>query len=639
MDELLDQFLIEGRELVQQASEDVLALDRDPSDAARLDSVFRAIHTLKGSVGLFDLAPMGQALHAAEDLLSAIRGGRLAITGALTSLLLDTIGATEQWLGEIGQTGSLSRGAAQRGQALQDALCAPLAGSQPASASEPIQGAAPDWVAPLLARTPELAGQALTAMRYIPRPDAFLGGDDPLDLIRAIPGLAALDVLPREPWGAAQIEPFTCNLVISVLSQAPLDDVRRVMRFVMDQVVLVAVAPVTGPAPGPAARGLRVDAGKVDALVDLVGELIVAKNALAHLAAQVAAADVQLGRALAANQADIERLVGDTHRAVMGLRMVPLAQTFRRLPRLVRDLAGRMGKDIQFDIAGDELEADKSVVDGLYEPLLHGLRNAVDHGIENPAERAASGKPSPAQIRLSAGRDGNQIVISLIDDGRGIDPVQIRAVAQARGIRTAAALAAMDDQAVAELIFEPGFSTAATITDVSGRGVGMDAVRSAVSALGGRVALSTRLGLGTTIRLTLPQTATVHKILIVELGGERFGIPLSAVAEMARVPLDQIHQAASGEAFVLRGQTVPVLRLASLLGQPVVPRLPGAATLLVAETADGPVGLEVDGVATRVDVLLRPLTGLLAGMPGMLGAALLGDGSILMVLDLMELIG
>jgi two-component system chemotaxis sensor kinase CheA len=639
MDELLEQFLIEGRELVQQASEDLLALDRDHGDTARLDSAFRAVHTLKGSVGLFDLAPMGHALHAAEDLLSAVRDGRLALDRGIIGTLLDCVGASEEWLDGIGQAGQLPPGAEQRGRDLQTKLSARL--GQAHAAAIPASGTG-EWLTALQLRArtaiaeARSAGHGLTALRYVPAADCFLNGDDPLAVIGSIPGLVAVFVAAREPWSIAPVEPFTCNLVIEALSTAAMDEVAGVLRFVSDQVEIADLAASAVAAPPPVSRVLRVDAGRIDALMDLVGELIVAKNALAHLATRAAALDMELGRALTVNQGDIERLAGEMHRAVMGVRMIPLAQTFRRFPRLVRELAAKVGKEVEFEVTGEELEADKSIVDALYEPLLHVLRNAIDHGIEALPDRIAAGKPAVARLTLAANWISNQLVVSVCDDGPGLDLAKIREVARQRGV--AGAAGALDDAAAAELIFAPGFSTAAVVTDVSGRGVGMDAVRSAIAALGGRVALSSEPGAGTTLRLVLPPTVTIHKIITVQVGEDRFGIPIAALVETARVPASHIRPVGGAEAFVLRDRTIPLLRLATLLDRPAGPR-PAAAKILIVATAEGPVGVEVDDLAERVDVLLRPLTGLLSGMAGVLGAALLGDGSVLTVLDMLELIG
>jgi two-component system, chemotaxis family, sensor kinase CheA len=641
-DELLDQFLIEGRELVQQASEDLLALERDPGDAARIDSVFRAIHTLKGSVALFDFAPMGSMLHAAEDLLGAVRAQHLAAGRAVIDALLACVGTSEAWIGAIACSGALPADAGAEAERLRVALSAPLGGA----AAGLGQAVDPAWVAGLLARVEaSVAARAVTALRYVPAADCFYLGDDPMQLARAIPDLLFLHIGGNAPWQLENFDPFACNLCFEALSAAPAERVRAPFRFVPDQVAIVELAggPVAerpgAPKPGgdAAARTLRVDAARIDALVDLVGELMVAKNGLAHLAAQ--AADPTLARALHASHADIERLAASMHRAVMGVRMLPLARTFRRLPRLVRDIAAQLGKEVAFDIGGEDVQADKTIVDALFEPLLHVLRNAVDHGIEDAALRRAAGKPPAGRVTLRASRAGDQIVIAVADDGAGVDPARVREAAVARGLVDASAIDTLDDRQAAALIFTPGFSIATAVTAVSGRGVGMDAVRAGVEALGGRVALESTQGAGTIVTLTLPQALMVTTVMSVLVGGERFGIPMDVVAETARIPVSRIVPIRAGEAFVLRDRTIPLLRLASLLRLGPGPRAAAHARVLICAFGAERVGVEVDGFGDRMDVLVRPLTGLLAGMQAVLGTALLGDGRVLLVLDVAALVG
>jgi two-component system chemotaxis sensor kinase CheA len=650
MSELLETFLTEARELVQQAADDLLALERDPDDAARLDGAFRSIHTLKGSVAIFDLAPMAAALHAGEDLLEALRAGQLALDRATIDLLLELVGASEAWVDSIATSGALPEDAPMRGKALEAALRQPLAGDAPAphAAASAESPAAPDWLPALAAREAEVlarahaAGQAVTALRYVPAPDCFFLGDDPMALIRAVPQLAALHIAPRAPWPVEGMDPFACNLVIEAASTAPAAEIRRVLRLVADQVALAEIPapaqPATALPASSTSRSLRVDAGRIDALVDLAGELIVAKNGLAHLVAQAGTADPAFARALAESHAGIERLADAMHRAMLGLRMVPLGRSLVRFPRLVRDIAARLGKEVAFTIQGEAVEADKAIVDGLFEPLLHLLRNAIDHGIEEPAAREATGKPRAGRIALVARREGEGVLVELSDDGRGLDPVRLRQVARERGLMEPAAIEALEDAAALDLVFLSGFSTASAVTDISGRGVGMDAVRVAVEAMGGRIALSSTPGAGTTIRLSLPQGASVTTVLTVRAGGEAFGIPAEMVSETARIPAERILPLRDAEAFVLRDRTVPLLRLSALLGLPVPPR-GSAARVLVTGTGAARVGLEVDGFTGRLDVLLRPLGGLLRGIPGLLGTALLGDGRVLMVLDLPELVG
>jgi two-component system chemotaxis sensor kinase CheA len=653
MDELIEQFLIEGRELVQQASDDLMALEESPSDAGRIDSAFRAVHTLKGSVGFFEFAPMGELLHAAEDLLGAVRDGRLTATKSIIGALLDCIGASDAWIDSIERTGTLPSDADVLGRKLRSAMAPYLGDAGRSIATAPEVDLA--WAAILVARNHDAigkveAGQAITAVRYTPSTDCFFLGDDPLALIRSVPGLIALEIGARDTWSTENFDPFVCNLLIEALTSAPVNDVRRIFRFVPDQTVIVETQPdsaapqaadgsvATEGGRENAARTLRVDATRIDALADIIGELVVAKNGLTHLVQQAAESDPKLARALGANQANIDRLVGDMHRAVMAMRKIPLARTFQRFARLVRDIAGRLGKDIAFSVAGEDVEADKSIVDGIFEPLLHVLRNAVDHGIEDAETRRGLHKPAEGHIRLEARRASDQIVISVTDDGAGIDLDKVRQLAKSRGLMGAAAIDALDDAAALDLIFASGFSTASVVTDVSGRGVGMDAVRSAVETLGGRVLVTSTRGVGSTIQLVLPQALVINTIMTVRVGGERFGVPIETVQEMMRIAADRIVPIREGEAFVVRNRTLPLLRLADLLDLPRAPR-PDDIRVLIANSGDERVGIEVDGFAERFDVVLRPMQGLLSGMPGVLGTALLGDGQVLMVLDLAELIG
>jgi two-component system chemotaxis sensor kinase CheA len=386
---------------------------------------------------------------------------------------------------------------------------------------------------------------------------------------------------------------------------------------------------------------LRVDASRIDRLADLVGEMVIAKNALAHLAEQFGDGldRKQVSQGLLASQAAIERLVAELHGAVMDVRMMPMRDMFRRFPRAVRDLAGQLDKAIDFSMEGEEVEADKAVVEGLFEPLLHILRNAVGHGAEPEPLRLDAGKPAKTRIVLRAYRDGERVKVEVEDDGRGIDPAAIRVAARQRGIASADDLDRMSEADVIDLIFAPGFSTASEVTDLSGRGVGMDAVRSAVERLGGQASVRSRLGHGTTIRLSLPLTIVMTKVMAVRLGRELYGLPLDGIIETAFVPASRVLPVRDAEAFVWRDRTLPLVRLAHLLGIHPSAETPQRLKVVVMSAGDELVGVAVDGFAERMDVLMRPMTGILAGMPGVMGTTLLGDGSVLMILDVPELIG
>jgi two-component system chemotaxis sensor kinase CheA len=539
MDDLLEQFLIEGRELVTQASDDLIALERSPSDSARLESLFRAIHTLKGSVALFDFAPMGSALHAAEDLLGSLQKEKAEADRSIIDALLACVDASERWIESIARSGHLPANAEEEGRNLSQAISS---------------------------------------------------------LIVSVPG--------------------EDGVLIKEGSTAPSD-------------VPIEIG----------SRTLRVDAVRIDSLVDLVGELIVAKNSLGHLAAQASKANSPFADAFVANLTGLDRLTTDMNQAVMALRMTPISRIFARFPRWMRDAASKLGKSVEFEVQDGGVEADKSIVDGLFEPLLHLLRNALDHGIEEAQSRRGAGKSISGRIVLEARPAGDTIIVSVSDDGAGLDPSRLRAVAKRRGLLSEEQADALDDAAVFELIFMPGFSSSETVTDISGRGVGMDAVRTAIATLGGRISVSSVLGSGTTIQMVLPQTAIATTIVLAKVGEDWFGVPIGSITETARIHRARIRPIRDGEAFVLRERTLPLLCLAELLHYPNMDRTATDAKVLIATSGGQPVGVEVDEFGERLDVFLRPLAGMLSGMPGVVGTALLGDGRVLLVLDLPVLIG
>jgi two-component system chemotaxis sensor kinase CheA len=654
MDELLEQFVIEGRELVQQAVDGLLALEQAGYEAEAVDRVFRAIHTLKGSAGLFDAAPLGAVLHAAEDVMAAARDARQPPSPEALDALLDCCSQFEAWIEAMGVAERLPGDAPARSQALVSVLRSAIAGAAPETGTAPATaGEVPDWMHGLMAQDPD--GRAQTAIRYQPAAGCFFVGDDPLALMRSVPSLIAVRIAPREPWLLPSYDPFRCNVVVLALSAAPPGAVRALFRLVPDQAVILATeaartAPAAAPrldeicvgvtgaeGPGATARIVRVEADRIDGLAELVSELFVAKNRLSHIAARAVMTAPDLAQDLTANRAEFDRLASGMHRAVMQMRMVPLDQSFRRLPRLVREVASRLGRAVSFTIEGAATQADKATVDALFEPLLHVLRNAVDHGVEPPAVRRAAGKPPQGRIALQAGAEGEQVVVTVTDDGAGIDAATLRRAAAARGLVSPEALAAVDDAAALDLVFLPGFSTASAVTETSGRGVGMDAVRAAVQAIGGQVSIAPAPSGGTQVRLVVPQAVAITTVVIVSAAGEVFGVPIELIMETARVPRAAVLPVGSGAAFVLRERTIPLVDLSTLLGGAAAAD-PREAKVLVVSVAGQPVGLEVDRFGARMDVVVRPLQGLLAGLPGLRGSALLGDGRVLLVLNLPELL-
>lgn len=394
-------------------------------------------------------------------------------------------------------------------------------------------------------------------------------------------------------------------------------------------------------APAPRRQGvLKVDQARIDVLMKLAGELIVAKNGLPFLARR---AEEDFGSRLLAreirSQFDIfNRIVEELQTAVMQVRMVPLGTVFERFRRLVRDLSRQVEKPLAFVVEGEETEADKNIVEDLAEPLIHLIRNAVDHGLEPPDERAALGKPVEGQVRLAARLAEDKVVIEVADDGRGIDVARVRAKAIERGLLSAEEAAQMPDDDAMRLILRPGFSTAEAISALSGRGVGMDVVATMVERSGGTLSLRSQPGQGTTVAITLPLSMTVRRMMMVDLAGSAYGVPLEMVLETVRVPRAALHQHLGPPQIVRRGRLIPLCDLRRALRLGPAATTPAELSVLVVTTPQGEVGLIVDAFRSGVEVIPQPLDGPLAGLSCFSGAALLGDGSILMLLDIEEVL-
>lgn len=740
MNELQQQFVAEARELILQATDDLMAVERSGFDAERIDRIFRAFHTLKGSAGVVDLPAMGLLLHAAEDLLAAVNAKKRAVTTALVSEALQCLDQVSSWVDAFEARGTLPVRAGEHARNAALRLRAFLSDAQ--ASGEPANVGTPAWAAALLAQmTPSsAASEALLAISYVPLPGCFFNGDDPLALAASIPNLLALSIQTREPWPPlAEIDPFACNLGIHAIAAATREELAQVFRLVPDQIQIFDLPPGTAPsapatgdkpaarladiiarqiammesghtgdetfgrygsaaraaanalkhfgrsdlaseveialraavveksgqpvldalrmvttglaareraddpdqdAPAAANRSLRIEETRIDALFNLSGELIVAKNGLAHLSklVETAVGEGDLGRNVRGANENLDRLISELHGAILQLRMVPVSQLFRSFPRVVRDIALRLDKQVELTINGASTECDKNLVDRLFEPLLHLIRNSLDHGIETPDQRRASGKPEQATITLEASRFGDRLAIEVRDDGRGIDPAAIRAKARERGLITTEEIDALSDEQSIQLIFSAGLSTAAAVTDISGRGVGMDVVRNTVEQLGGRIAVASTIGAGTSVRLDLPLNVAMSQIMVVAAGGQLFGLPMDLVSETVRLTPDRVSQIKNNRGFVLRDRIVPICSLAEVLNLPGEAQdLDAPRLLIVAEVGGKLVGLEVDAIHDRLDAVLKPMQGWLADAPGYSGTTMTADGRVLLVLELREL--
>lgn len=389
-------------------------------------------------------------------------------------------------------------------------------------------------------------------------------------------------------------------------------------------------------------KTLKVDQEKIDNLMGLIGEMVVAKNSLPYLAsrAETQYGVRELGREIKAQYAVINRIAEEMQDAIMQVRMMPMSFVFQRFPRLVRDTSRKLGKEVELVLEGENTEADKNIVEALADPLIHIVRNSLDHGIEAPEVRRAAGKPPAGRLIIRATQEADRVYIDISDDGKGIDPEAVKRKAYEKGIIDEATLDRLSDQEAVNLVFAAGFSTAEVISDLSGRGVGMDVVRSAVEKVNGTVSLESELGKGTSIRLSLPLSMAVTNVMIVESDKQIFGVPMDMVVETVRVSRKAIRTIKKRQTTVLRGRIVPLLALNELLAidaEPQANQDDELATLVV-RIHEEHVGILVDDFRETVDIILKPMAGIIGGLSGYAGSALLGDGSVLMVLNPRELV-
>jgi two-component system chemotaxis sensor kinase CheA len=389
-------------------------------------------------------------------------------------------------------------------------------------------------------------------------------------------------------------------------------------------------------------RSLKVDQAKIDRLMNLIGELVVSKNGLPYLAerAESQYGVRELSREIKGQYSIINRIADEMQDAIMQVRMMAVSFIFQRFPRLVRDTSHKLGKEVQLVLEGEQTEADKNIIESLADPLIHIVRNSLDHGLETPDVRLAAGKPATGKLIIRAAQQADRVVIEIIDDGKGIDPAVIKQKAYEKGIIDEATLERIGDQEAINLIFAAGLSTAAVVSDLSGRGVGMDVVRSAVEKINGTVIIISELGKGTTIRISLPLSMAVTQVMIVESDQQLFGVPMDHVVETVRVPRRAIHTIKQSQTAVLRGRIVPLKSLNALLGISAIPQANSDDELAVLLVQAGSVelGLLVDGFQETIGVIQKPLSGFLSNLSAYSGSALMGDGSVLMILNIREIV-
>lgn len=618
--EFVREFLIESTENLDQLDRDLVALEENPADPERLSSIFRTVHTIKGTSGFFGFSKLGAITHSGEHLLGRLRDGKIVLNARVASVLLQLVDSVRSILDTIEKTGSegdadlreLSRTLSR--VADEEIVVTRLESGKPVSvvAVESFTSKTESLSTPVsdLSDSPKLPAAPLQAIE----PEAL---DDSHENNAATVSVPHDVVLSESPASESQVLiPVQTVPTKSRKSQAPVAD-----------------------------ASIRVDVGLLSSILDLVGELVLARN-------QLSAAAGSRDPALRSVVHRIHTVTGALQEVAMKTRMQPIEQVFCKFPRIVRDLAKQCGKEVQLIIDGADTELDRSLVENIRDPLTHLIRNAVDHGIEPPDVRISRGKPSTGRLFLRAFHESGQVTVEVEDDGHGIAVDAVRQKAVSKGLVSLEAVAAMSDDRVMQFIFEPGFSTAAKVTDVSGRGVGMDVVKTNIESIGGTVDLVSRPGAGTTIRVRIPLTLAIIPALIITSGSERFAIPQAYVKELVAMRSDRTGPSIEGldgaPVVRIRDRLLPVIFIDSWLGlrKPNTPRSKSGMVVVV-HVDDYEFGLVVDGVTADEEhvgaavetaslwiIVVKPIGSLLAPLGLYAGATVMGDGGVVLILDL-----
>jgi len=598
-DDIAADFILEAQEILDRLGEQLVTLEQDPQDSGQLNAVFRGYHTLKGGAGFLGIQPMVELCHAAEETLGLARSGQ-------ATLQPHHFDAGQQSLDYL--------------QAMLDAVSA---GEEPGHAPAELIAQFDVGTAPAAG-----AGQAAAAT------DPDLITDDEFE--------ALLDQLQGNAKAAAKL-PADDGLISEDEFEALLDQLHGGGVPGANAATAPSPAPRPQPArPAPAAaptpaaakpprvvaeaeQTVRVDTKRLDAIVNLIGELVLSRNRLKTLRARLR--DEELDRAVSTLDIATARLQS----AVMRTRMQPVGKVFSRFPKVARDVARNLKKEVELDLFGAETELDRNLVEALADPLVHLVRNAIDHGIERPELREAQGKPRSGQVRLSAQQEGDYVSIEVQDDGAGIDPEKLRAKAREKGLIDPEAAARLSTEECLHLVFLPGFSTKAEVTDISGRGVGMDVVQSRIRELSGQIQIQSELGRGSRFLIRVPLTLAILPTLLVQAGEDVYALPLARVMEVLHAPSTSLGWFDGRDVLDRRSHTLALVDLRRWLD--VEPMQGALLTIVVLQAGEARFGLVVDQVRGREEVVIKPLPKALRGLRGYAGATLIGDGRMALILD------
>ena len=681
----LEIFLDESNEHLQTLSDQLIILEKEPDNSDTINEIFRAAHSLKGMAGTMGYKRMQNLTHDMENVFSEVRNGNMEVNSNLVDVLFQCLDALETYVDNIRETQdegtddnepiikALNAFIASEGKG----NAAPAAKKEEAPAATASAAPADDKDMPLADFEKNAVNEALKKNLHVYKIKVSVDENCILKAARAFLVFKNLeghgDIIKSEPSVQdIEDEKFDFDFSIIVVTEEKYDNIIALIKNVSEikdaagqeitqpfpeeqteeakeekketsavsQTAKSAAAKPaakkptsTGKTSGSVSHTVRVDIEKLDVLMNLVSELIIAKNGL------VSASHVEGDEAAALNQSFteqieyLERVTTNLHESVMKVRMMPIESVFSRFPRMIRDLNKKLGKKMELYMSGEDTELDRTVIDEIGDPIMHLLRNSADHGLESAEIRKERGKSEVGSIFLDAFQEGNNVVIEVRDDGNGIDTEKVKAKAVEKGTITQEQADVMTDKEAIDLLFRPSFSTAEKVTDVSGRGVGLDVVKSKIEALGGDVEVKTKYGEGSTFSIRLPLTLAIIQALMVKLGDEKYAISLGSIETIEDIPVSDIKYVHAKEVIHLRGNVIPLIRLRDLLDVPGEPEESENITVVVVRKGDKQAGLVVDSLIGQMEIVIKSLGKYIRINKMISGATILGDGSVALIID------
>ncbi len=629
MEDLLQDFLVEATDLLSSVDNKLVDLEKTPHDKGLLNDIFRGFHTIKGGAGFLNAMELVTLCHLTENLFDKLRNGQMKLSNELMDVIMAATASVRDMFGY------LERGVKPppADAALLDSLKSAIAGDG-LKKSAPSTTAAKKSTKSIASSKPEAMSAVATVAPAASNAATNASSDPDWGfLYQAVTGTAVAANANAEAAAGTELVPSEANAVTPETEE-------KIIRAAIGR----RLTDKPGYQGGVGRResekvrdnSIRVDTSRLDQVLNLSGEIGLTKNRLNSLRSDILNGNSEQETLQALDQAvsQLDLLVSDLQNAVMKTRMQPIGRLFQKYPRIARDLARNLGKDVELVLSGEDTEIDKTMIEDLSDPIIHLIRNAVDHGVEPPEQRLADGKPEKSEVRLEARQEGDHIVLIVADDGRGMNAERLRAKAIEKGLITEEEANTMDERQSYNLIFLPGFSTKEVASDVSGRGVGMDVVKTNIQKLNGSVEIRSHPGKGTTFIISLPLTLAILPVLLVQLGSQPFAVPLSMVREILPVEISSVQEVGGRATMVVRGAVMPVYPLSYLLGW-TPEQVPEYGVLM--QTAEQTFILAIDGFMGREDAVIKSLDDFRP--KGVAGVTTLSNGQIVLILDMKELLG